>query len=88
MNDEQIIGLRETFKSAMSDWDVTVSTSATDDQYASVEFTLWGRQFAGEFSRSPKGWDNGEDCPHYITDSESVWQWIAMQLIDQTKYPK
>ncbi len=88
MNAEKLISLRETFKSAMSDWDVDVSVAENADEYASVEFALCGRQFAGEFSLSPSGWENGEDCPHYITDSESVWQWIAMQLIDQTKDQK
>jgi hypothetical protein len=79
MSADQINELRDTFRVAMLNWDVLVSITAEDDT-ASVSFELWTTKFEGSFYLEKGQWTNGHDCPHFITDSESVWQWIAMQL--------
>lgn len=83
MTSDQINELRHKFRSAMLDWDVSVSV-IIDNDLANVSFELWETQFKGGFYwLEDDEWSDGEDCPHYITDSESVWQWIAMQLYDK-----
>lgn len=79
MTADQINDLRDTFRSAMLDWDVPVSVKVEDD-YAEVSFTLWRTKFEGSFWLEKDQWSDGEDCPHHITDHTAVWQWIAMQL--------
>ena len=82
MSADQINELRDTFRAAMLDWDVPVSVTIEDDT-ANVSFELWRTKFEGGFCLEKGRWSNGEDCPHYITNSESVWQWIAMKLHDK-----
>ncbi len=82
MTADQINALRDTFRVAMLDWDVPVSVTIEDD-YAIVRFTLWGTKLEGWFNLEKGQWSDGNDCPHYITNSESVWQWIAMDLHNQ-----
>jgi hypothetical protein len=79
MNIEQINELRDTFRSAMLNWDVSVTITAEDDA-ANVSFELWLTKFDGSFYLEKGQWTNDHDCPHYITDHKSVWQWIAMRL--------
>jgi hypothetical protein len=82
MKIEQINELRDTFRSAMLNWDVPVSLTIEDDA-ANVSFELWQTKFEGGFYLEKGQWSNGHDCPYFITDSESVWQWIAMHLHDK-----
>ena len=82
MSADQINELRDSFRRAMLDWDVPVSVNVADD-YADVSFTLWGTKLEGCFYLDKGKWSNNHDCPHYITNRESVWQWIAMQLHDK-----
>lgn len=79
MSADQINNLRDTFRVAMLDWDVPVSVTIEDDT-ANVSFELWLTKFEGSFYHEKGKWANSHDCPHYITNGESVWQWIAMQL--------
>ena len=79
MSADQINKLRDTFRSAMLDWDVAVSVTLDDDT-ANVSFELWLTKIEGSFYLEKGQWTNDHDCPHYITNKESVWQWIAMQL--------
>ena len=84
MTINQINALRDTFRAAMLDWDVPVSITIEDDT-ANVSFKLWRTKFEGNFNHVENDkWSDGNDCPHYIENSESVWQWIAMQLHDYT----
>jgi hypothetical protein len=82
MNIEQINELRDTFRAAMLNWDVPVSAKVSGDEI-DISFELWRVKFEGSFSLEKGQWNNGYDCPHYITDHESVWQWIAMHLYDK-----
>lgn len=83
MSADQINELRDTFRVAMLGWDVPVSVTI-EDNTANVTFELWGTKFEGSFEHMEDNeWSDGNDCPHYIKDSESVWQWIAMQLHDK-----
>lgn len=82
MTSDQINELRDTFCRAMLDWDVPVSVTVDDDA-ANVSFELWRTKIEGCLYLNEVVWTDGEDCPHLITDSESVWQWIAMQLHDK-----
>ncbi len=82
MTSDQINDLRDTFRRAMLDWDVPVSANFTDDEI-DITFELWSTKFEGSFYCSDGKWTNGHDCPHFITNRESVWQWIAMQLHDK-----
>lgn len=79
MTADQINDLRDTFRSAMLDWDVPVSVKAGDD-YANVTFTLWGTEFEGCFHLDHGKWNDNYDCPHYIERPSHVWIWIAMKL--------
>lgn len=63
----------------MLDWEVPVSVVVIND-LANVSFNLWGTEFKGGFHLLKDEWVDSKDFPHYITDSQSVWQWIAMQL--------
>ncbi len=76
MTADQINALRDIFRVAMLNWDVPVSVTI-------VRFTLWGTKLDGWFNLKKGQWSDGNDCPHYITNSESVWQWIAMELHNQ-----
>lgn len=84
MSADQINELRDTFRVAMLGWDVPVSVTIEDDA-ANVAFELWGTKFEGSFYLTPTGdeWKTSDDCPHYITNGESAWQWIAMKLHDK-----
>jgi hypothetical protein len=83
MSADRINTLRDTFRVAMLDWDVPVSVTIEDD-CASVCFTLWGTKLEGSFEHlEDDEWSDGNDCPHYIKNTESVWQWIAMKLHDK-----
>lgn len=82
MSADQINELRDTFRVAMMDWDVPVSVKIIDDM-AKVSFELWRTQFQGSFYVVGEQWQTADDCPHSITNGESVWQWISMQLYDK-----
>lgn len=82
MSADDINLLRETFAGAMIDWDVPVSVKVIEG-CAEVSFKLWGAKFEGEFYFNSGTWDDGCDCPHQITNYESVWQWIAMKFHDK-----
>lgn len=79
MNSDQINTLRDIFRVALLDWDVPVSVTIEHD-HAIVRFTLWGTELEGWFSLDHGKWQYNPDCPHYITNSLSAWQWIAMEL--------
>lgn len=80
MNADQINELKDTFRRAMLDWDVAVSVTIFDEDYADVSFKLWGTDIEGCFRLEKNKWVVGHDCPHYITNSTTAWQWIAMKL--------
>lgn len=80
MTSDQINELRDTFRVALMGWDVPVSAKTVDTDTIDISFELWLTKFEGCFSIHSGEWSDGEDCPHYITNGESVWQWIAMQL--------
>jgi hypothetical protein len=82
MSADQINELRDTFRVALMLWDVPVSVTIEDDA-ANVTFELWLTKFEGTFYPKGDEWKTSDDCPHYITNGESVWQWIAMQLHDK-----
>lgn len=82
INIDQANELRDTFRLAMIGWDVTVSVTIEHD-YANVTFELWKTKFEGAFYLVGEGWITDFDCPHYIINSETVWQWISMQLHDK-----
>lgn len=79
MNADQINELRDLFRRSMLDWDVSVSVKVMD-VIVYVSFDLWQTRLEGSFYLSDNQWAENFDCPHYITNRESVWQWIAMQL--------
>lgn len=83
MTSDQINELRDTFRVAMLNWDVPVSITVADEEMVYVTFELWKVKYDGSFYLSDGQWTNDFDCPHYITNGESVWQWIAMQLHDK-----
>lgn len=82
MTADQINELRDTFRLAVIDWDVPVSVTIEHD-CVNVAFELWGTKFEGDFYLAGEKWSNNHDYPHYTTNGESVWQWIAMQLHDK-----
>jgi hypothetical protein len=87
MTADQINELRDNFRVALLDWDVPVSVTIEDD-YAIVRFTLWGTKIEGWFQRHKNQWITNPDCPHAITGSTSVWQWIATHLHERLPAPK
>lgn len=79
MSADQINELRDTFRRAMLDWDVSVSIQVIDETWVDLAFILWGTSIEGSFYLDGDQWSD-EDCPHYITNSTTAWQWIAMKL--------
>jgi hypothetical protein len=82
MTSDQINELRDTFSTALLDWGVQVSVKIEDDA-ANVSFELWSTKFEASLFLHDGRWTNDYDCPHFVEDSESVWQWIAMHLHDK-----
>jgi hypothetical protein len=86
MTSDQINDLHDTFRSAMLDWDVSVSAKVADENHIDISFELWAHKLEGSFELIKDKWSDGQDCPHYIGDCESVWIWIAMQLSNKIGY--
>jgi hypothetical protein len=86
MTSDEINDLRDIFRSAMIDWDVSISVKVEDENSINISFEIWTHRIEGGFKLYKDRWSDGQDCPHYIDDFESVWIWIAMKLSDKIKY--